>query len=386
MDEGLCKVEPDPVFFYPIPNVKYPATAKFKITSTAQHKIAYKIRYDNKHPKMDVRISDDSQGTLSPGQCLGIEVSLMPGYNVMEHKVDSFKLRIWAIPEFLVKNYKLGPKWYKDAAAEDIDNHTLNCHIRQQADKEGNMPVISTKPTFHMENPEAEGPYVVGEWLMNKDGVIYRVPNKTKSQSCHGDTNSNSIKRRENTNNFPSSKPTIGSAATTKLPDLPTKATSSSRPSRIDQMRLVRHRAKIRDQLDQRADQIDHGMVICDQEHMRMAQEYREYMQKARIKCLDWGEKSREFFQLHPEYQEDEAFVNQMAQEIEDESVSGLSEAHRVRDSSPVSVPNDGDVSPQEVEEVSDETPILETLDLRIMDISAANGKSLRLLRDFIPN
>ena len=50
----------------------------------------------------------------------------------MEHKVDSFKLRIWAIPEFLLKNYKLGPRWYKEASAEDMDHHVLDCHIRQQ--------------------------------------------------------------------------------------------------------------------------------------------------------------------------------------------------------------------------------------------------------------
>ena len=44
MDVALCRVEPDPVFLYPIPNATHPATAKFSITSTARHKIAYKIR------------------------------------------------------------------------------------------------------------------------------------------------------------------------------------------------------------------------------------------------------------------------------------------------------------------------------------------------------
>ena len=44
MDVALCRVEPDPVFLYPIPNATHPATAKFSITSTARHRIAYKIR------------------------------------------------------------------------------------------------------------------------------------------------------------------------------------------------------------------------------------------------------------------------------------------------------------------------------------------------------
>ena len=167
-------------------------------------------------------------------------------------------------------------------------------------------------------------------------------------------------------------------------------------------MRLERHRGKIRAQLDQeraqRGDQMNHGgMVICDPEHMRMVQELREYLRQARNKCLDWKEESREFFASHPEYEEDEAFMNQVAQEIEDDSVSGLSEAHRVRDSSPVSVAKD----PKEKESQSvprcpqantdaqgvlGDLPILESLDLQIETISAANAKSLRLLRDFIPN
>ena len=45
MEVSLCRVEPDPVFLYPIPNVTYPATAKFTVTNTAREKIAYKIRY-----------------------------------------------------------------------------------------------------------------------------------------------------------------------------------------------------------------------------------------------------------------------------------------------------------------------------------------------------
>ena len=44
MDECLCRVEPDPIFIYPIPNATYAATAKFTVTSAARHKIAYKIR------------------------------------------------------------------------------------------------------------------------------------------------------------------------------------------------------------------------------------------------------------------------------------------------------------------------------------------------------
>ena len=167
-------------------------------------------------------------------------------------------------------------------------------------------------------------------------------------------------------------------------------------------MRLERHRAKIRAQLDQQranSNQMNHGgMVICDPEHMRMVQELREYLRQARNKCLDWKEESREFFASHPEYEEDEAFMNQVAQEIEDDSVSGLSEAHRVRDSSPVSVSKDPKESqsvqrsPQDntntdaAQGVLGDLPILEALDLQIDTISAANAKSLRLLRDFIPN
>ena len=168
-------------------------------------------------------------------------------------------------------------------------------------------------------------------------------------------------------------------------------------------MRLERHRAMIRAQLDQqraqRGDQMNPGMVICDPEHMRMVQELRDYLRQARNKCLDWKEESREFFASHPEYEEDEAFMNQVAQEIEDDSVSGLSEAHRVRDSSPVSVAKDSKEkesqsvqrSPQgntddAAQGVLGDLPILEALDLQIETISAANAKSLRLLRDFIPN
>ena len=90
--------------------------------------------------------------------------------------------------------------------------------------------------------------------------------------------------------------------------------------------------------------------------------------------------------------------MNQVAQEIEDDSVSGLSEAHRVRDSSPVSVAKDPKEKesqsvprcPQDNTEAAQgvlgDLPILEALDLQIETISAANAKSLRLLRDFIPN
>ena len=88
--------------------------------------------------------------------------------------------------------------------------------------------------------------------------------------------------------------------------------------------------------------------------------------------------------------------MNQVAQEIEDDSVSGLSEAHRVRDSSPVSVAKDPKESqsvprsPQDntddAQGVLEDLPILGALDLQIETISAANAKSLRLLRDFIPN
>lgn len=106
MDDSLCKVEPDPIFIYPIPNVTYAATTQFTVTSTARHKIAYKIRYGNKHPKMEVRISVDSKGILSPGQRLGVQVSLMPGYDVVKNKTESFALCIYAIPVYQIQNYK----------------------------------------------------------------------------------------------------------------------------------------------------------------------------------------------------------------------------------------------------------------------------------------
>ena len=45
MEVALCKVVPDPIFFYPIPKVTYAATAKFSVTNVAREKIAYKIRF-----------------------------------------------------------------------------------------------------------------------------------------------------------------------------------------------------------------------------------------------------------------------------------------------------------------------------------------------------
>merc|ERR1712117_535495 len=166
-----------------------------------------------------------------------------------------------------------------------------------------------------------------------------------------------------NSNNIdptPSSKPNIGLTATKTTigtifekpeeehpegPFVPTK-TPLRRPSRIDQMRQERHRAQIRQQLDKQAKAIsdqnkNQRMVISDQDHKRITHEPSEYMKLARRKCSDWREKSKEFFQTHPEYEEDEAFMNQVSNEIEDDSVSGLSEAHRARDSSPVSIPKE---------------------------------------------
>ena len=45
MEVALCKVVPDPIFFYPIPKVTYAAKAKFTVTNVAREKIAYKIRF-----------------------------------------------------------------------------------------------------------------------------------------------------------------------------------------------------------------------------------------------------------------------------------------------------------------------------------------------------
>ena len=60
--------------------------------------IELRPRYGNKHPGMDVRVNVDSGGTLSPGQRLGVEVSLMPGYDVDKCKSDAFTLCIYTIP------------------------------------------------------------------------------------------------------------------------------------------------------------------------------------------------------------------------------------------------------------------------------------------------
>ena len=51
-----------------------------------------RFRYGNKHPKMEVRVDVDSRGNLSAGQCLGVEVSLMPGYDLGVNKSKAFNL------------------------------------------------------------------------------------------------------------------------------------------------------------------------------------------------------------------------------------------------------------------------------------------------------
>ena len=96
--------------------------------------------------------------------------------------------------------------------------------IATQANKDGIMPAFSTKPTYYVEMQDCEE----GEWLMNQEGVIYRtdvaIKKKTKSPPVvHIDANSNTIERKgeDDANNFPSSKPNVGSASTRKLPDLP---------------------------------------------------------------------------------------------------------------------------------------------------------------------
>ena len=102
----LCKVEPDPIFIYPIPGSPYPASANFKITNIGIHKIAYKIRYGNKHPNMDIRIHVDNKGTLSPGQHLLVPVSLEPGYDVNKDKNDSFTFCVYAMPLYTINNFR----------------------------------------------------------------------------------------------------------------------------------------------------------------------------------------------------------------------------------------------------------------------------------------
>ena len=54
------------------------------------------------------------------------------GYDVVKQKIDSFTLCIYAIPTLHVERCKLGPGWYKEAAAEDIDFHTIDCYIKKQ--------------------------------------------------------------------------------------------------------------------------------------------------------------------------------------------------------------------------------------------------------------
>ena len=60
--------------------------------------------------------------------------------------------------------------WYKEAAAEDIDFHALDCLIKQQADANGNLPATTTGTT----NPE-EMAVFDSQMRMDKNGRIYRI-------------------------------------------------------------------------------------------------------------------------------------------------------------------------------------------------------------------
>ena len=105
-DKSLCRVAPDPIFVHPVPNALHPATAKFHITNLAGRKLAYKIRYGKKHPQMKIRINVDNKGILSRDQRLGVHVSLMPGYDVVENESDSFVFCIYTIPVDTVDKLK----------------------------------------------------------------------------------------------------------------------------------------------------------------------------------------------------------------------------------------------------------------------------------------
>ena len=77
MDLALCKVGPDPIFFYPIPDATYPATAKFTVKNTGGEQIAYKIRYRNKHPKQTIKfLRSCTVGPFSLVTCHSAPVTL----------------------------------------------------------------------------------------------------------------------------------------------------------------------------------------------------------------------------------------------------------------------------------------------------------------------
>lgn len=307
---------------------------------------------------MDVRINVDSRGVLSPGQRLGVEVSLMPGYDVVKQKIDSFTLCIYAIPSLHLERCKLGPSWYKEAAAEDIDFHTIDCYIKQQADADGKLQATASEPSLH---EEIDANMFIG---------------------ISANTN---VERRkgEDTRNFQSTNPKVDSEAMAKEspPPPPMK--------RIDQMRLIREHA-------QGSHQLDYKMYRHNEELMmrvQVVQEYREYLRAAMKKCLDWIEKSRPYFGSHKTDEEYESalLMTKCTLETEHDSVSGMSGAHRLRDSSPPVSVESGTPSPKEKPHVRGfavdypkDMPFLDilvTLDMRVSDLGVSNSKSLRLLQ-----
>ena len=121
-------------------------------------------------------------------------------------------------------------------------------------------------------------------------------------------------------------------------------------------------------------------------ELMMRVKEWREYLQEAREKCLDWVEKSRPYFGSHKNDEEYEAIINAAMTRPENEPASEMSEARRLRDSSPVSEVSSGTppgpkdkpvVFPRDMPFLD----ILAVIDRKLSNIGMANAKSLRLLQ-----
>lgn len=368
----LCKVEPDPIFIYPIPGSPYPASANFKITNIGIHKIAYKIRYGNKHPNMDIRIHVDNKGTLSPGQHLLVPVSLEPGYDVNKDKNDSFTFCVYAMPLYTINNFRLGENWYKEAHEEDFDFHALDCHIKQQAAPDGTLPVNAIEPSFHEERLALEG------MLMDRYGNIYPDPNVSLTHSARqmnqstGDANGHDGQKLETGSGDrkkeleESDKPNVGSGLAKRAPP------SLPLIRRIDTMRLMRRNVAQWKEYEARRKE-------CEEELVRKADE--EYIAKATRKSREWVEKSRPHFGTH---EIDEEYHDARGEhEGENDSFSGISGADQLRDASFVCTPEE-EYEVMRIEDFPEGTAPLVMLDRRLADLGALNEESLRLLKDFI--
>lgn len=375
MGDSLCKVEPDPIFVYPIPGSPYPATANFKITNVACHKIAYKIRYGNKHPNMDIRIGVDNKGTLSPGQHLGVPVSLMPGYDVNKDESDSFTFCVYAMPLYTINNFRLGENWYKEAHEEDFDFHALDCHIKQQAAPDGTLPVNAIEPSFHEERVALEG------MLMDRYGNIYPDPNVSLTHSARqmnpstGDANGHDGQRQEDTGSGNRKKKGEESNKRNVAPGS-TKKTPPSLPliRRVDTMRLMRRNVAQWKEYEARRKEYEEELV-------READE--EYIAKAKKKSREWVEKSRPHFGTHEIDEEYHEALARSEHEIENDSFSGISGADQLRDASFVCTPEE-EYEVMRLDDFPEGTAPLVMLDRRLADLSALNEELLQLLKGFI--